>query len=134
MSFGKSRYSKKYEWELIRFCNKLNYNVVGGASRLFKHFIKTYDPNNIISYCDIRVFTGELYEKLGFSYSHTSKPDYFYFKKPNYTLYSREMFQKHKLKNLLEIYDETLTEKENMFNNGYRRIWDCGNKVYIWKK
>ena len=27
------------EWELGRFCNALNTNVVGGASKLFKYFI-----------------------------------------------------------------------------------------------
>ena len=32
-------------WELVRFCNKLNTSVVGGASKLFKHFIKAYKPN-----------------------------------------------------------------------------------------
>jgi len=40
----------------------------------------------------------------------------------------------HKLKDRLDIFDENLTGPENMFANKYRRIWDCGNKVYIWKK
>jgi len=50
----------------LRFCNKLNYSVVGGASKLFKHFIKNNKPKNIISYSDNRYFDGSLYEKLGF--------------------------------------------------------------------
>jgi len=36
-------------------------------------------------------------------------------------------FQKHKLKTILPTFDPTLTEWENMKNNGYDRIWDCGN-------
>ena len=39
MTFGKSRFSKKHEYELIRAANTLNTTVVGGASKLFKHFI-----------------------------------------------------------------------------------------------
>jgi hypothetical protein len=38
---------------------------------------------------------------------------------------------KHKLKNLLDIFDETLSETQNMRNNGYRKYYDCGSlKVY----
>jgi hypothetical protein len=36
MIFGK----KRKNMELIRFCNKLNTNVIGGSSKLFKHFTK----------------------------------------------------------------------------------------------
>ena len=61
MTFGKPRNSNKHQYELIRFCNKLNHNVIGGASKLFKYFIKTYNPDNIISYCHMHIFDGELY-------------------------------------------------------------------------
>ena len=43
-------------------------------------------------------------------------------------------FQKHKLKNLLSVFDSNLTEWENMKNNGFDRIWDCGNGKWVWKK
>ena len=45
---------------------KIGYRVVGGASKLFKQFITDDDPESIISYCDLRYFTGELYTNLGF--------------------------------------------------------------------
>ena len=32
----------KQQWELVRFCNKLNTRVVGGASKLLKYFIKNW--------------------------------------------------------------------------------------------
>jgi len=38
-----------------------------------------------------------------------------------------------KINDKLEIFDETLTEVDNMYNNGYRRIYDCGNQVWIFK-
>ena len=42
------------------------------------------------------------------------------------------MFQKHKLHKKLKIFDDSLSEKQNMHNNGYFFIHDCGNiKVQI---
>jgi len=124
MSFGKSRFNKNYEWELLRFANKLNTKIIGGASKLFKNINLT----NIISYCDIRYFTGEIYRTLGFNKIETSKPNYYYVK--NEERYNRMKYQKHKLKDLLENFDGNLTEKENMINNGFNRIYDCGMKVF----
>ena len=34
--------------ELIRFCNKINTNVIGSASKLFKYFIEKYKPEENI--------------------------------------------------------------------------------------
>jgi hypothetical protein len=43
-------------------------------------------------------------------------------------------YQKHKLEKLLPIFDPLLTEWQNMQNNGYDRIWDCGNDVWEWTR
>jgi hypothetical protein len=136
MSFSKSRFSKKHQWELLRFSTGLNINVVGGASRLLKRFIQQHNPDNIVSYCDVRWGTGKLYEKLNFKYMHQSSPNYFYFKRNGDTnkLLNRVQFQKHKLKDKLEVFNPTLTEWQNMQKNGYDRIWDCGNLVFVWTK
>ena len=134
MTFGKTRYNKKYQYELIRFANKLNTSVIGGASKLFKNFIKQYNPDSVISYSDKRWNTGKVYKNLNFTFSHQSPPNYWYFKNNDFQLLSRIQFQKHKLKDKLEIFDPKLTEWQNMVNNGYNRIWDCGNDVFIWKK
>lgn len=128
ITFGKPRFNKNYQWELIRFCNKLNMNVIGGASKLFKHFIKLYAPKNMISYCDLRLFNGELYKRLGFVQDKDSLPNYFYAK--NGKVLSRYECQKKKLKNILKNYDEKLTEKENMFNEKWYIVYDCGNSVW----
>ena len=132
MTFGKPRFNKKYEWELLRFCNVLNTSVIGGASKLLSYFIKTYNPSSILSYANLRWSTGNLYEKLGFTLKGTSSPNYFYFNN-DLILHSRIEFQKHKLKDKLENYNPSLTELENMYNNGYRKIYDCGNLVYEMK-
>jgi hypothetical protein len=135
MTFDKSRFTKKYEWEMVRFCTKIGYHVVGGASRLFTHFVKNYNPQTVISYADLRWSNGNLYEKLNFVFSHNSKPNYWYFHKNNPAqLENRIKYQKHKLKNMFENFDTSKTEWEIMKENNYDRVWDCGNKVYIWKK
>ena len=141
MTFSKPRFSKKADWELIRYCSKIMITVVGGASKLLKTFRSKHN-GSIISYANRRWSSGELYEKLGFRQIDKSMPNYFYFKtldgiKPSgLELYSRVKFQKHKLESLhnkrvLTFYDKSLTEKEIMFKNNYRLIYDCGNLVYL---
>jgi hypothetical protein len=135
MSFGKSRYNKQVEWELLRYANKLDTSVIGGASKLFKHFIEHHDPKSITTYSDKRWNTGNMYALLGFAFQHDAKPNYYYFVPENTTkLYHRSQFQKHKLSELLEQFDPNQTEWENMLANGYDRIWDCGNGVWQWNK
>jgi len=138
MSFGYSRYSN-YQWELLRFANHVYSNIIGSASKLFKYFVNKYDPNSIISYANKRLFNnGKLYNILGFQFLHTSDPNYWYFKNNfsdyNHKLFHRSTFMKHKLENILPHFDPNLTEIENMENNRYLRIYDCGNNVYFWYK
>ncbi|MFW6281265.1 MAG: hypothetical protein ACOC1O_00510 [bacterium] len=130
MTFGKSRFNKNFRWELLRFCNKLNYSIIGGASKLFKYFLRN-TKENIISYSDKRYFDGKIYSILGFNKQKDSYPNYYYLDSNYSYRFSRIEFQKHKLKNKLNEFDENLTEYENMLNNGYDRIWDCGNSKWI---
>ena len=129
MTFSKPRFNKSFEWEISRFCSEKDTNIVGGASRLFKYFIKKYNPKSIISYSDIRLFGGHLYKKLDMELSHKSEPSYFYTDYVN--RHNRIGFQKHKLKNKISLFNENLSEFENMLNNGYDRIFDLGHNVYI---
>jgi len=134
-SFGKSRYNKKYEYECARMSSHSDFTVVGGASKLFSNFIKIENPNSIITYADLRFGDGKVYEHCGFSFSGLTPPNYWYFNKRNpRTLFSRVAFQKHKLKTKLEYFDEAKTEYENMLENGWDRIWDCGSAIYTWTK
>jgi hypothetical protein len=102
---------------------------VGGAGKLLKHFIQKDKPKNIVTYANRRYSEGKLYETLNFKKIGNTSPNYFYFKSGN-ILYSRNSFQKHLLKNKLDLYDENKTEFENMFINGYKVIFDCGNIKY----
>lgn len=129
MTFIKSRFSEKYEYELSRYATVSNFTIIGGAGKLLTYFERTYKPKSIITYADRRWSQGKLYYKLGFQYSHSSAPNYFYVK--NQHRFSRLLFQKHKLNKLLQIFDPNLSEAQNMKNNGYDRIFDCGNLVFV---
>lgn len=137
MTFSKPRFNKKADWELLRFCCKKDITVVGGASKLLKHFRKNHE-GSIVSYANLRWSNGNLYEQLGFTLIGQSEPNYFYFKVTNgrvktedLKLLNRMQFQKHKLSEKLENFDPEKSEKENMYANGYNSIYDCGNLVYV---
>jgi len=131
MTFCKSRFDKKVQYEMSRYCNKLNTSVIGSAGRLFSHFIKTYNPKSIISYSDRRLFSGNVYNKLGFMFVNNTLPNYHYTNSNRVGLINRMQFQKHTLKDKLDHFDPKLSEWENMKLNCYDRIWDCGNSKWI---
>ena len=128
MTFGYRKTNAKKEFEIIRFCNKINTNVVGSSSKLFKHFIKSYriEEDYIISYADISLFDGKMYDMLGFKEIHLTKPNYFWV--VNNIREHRWKYNKQKL--VKEGYDPSMTEVEIMHNRGYYRIWACGQKRY----
>ena len=119
------------KYELLRFCNKLNTTVIGGASKLFNYFIKKYDPESIVSYADRRWSQGNLYEKLGFQLYNESKPNYYYVIK-NKRVY-RFNFRKDQL---IKKYNcpPNISEKQFCLEQRWYRIYDCGCLCYLWKK
>lgn len=133
MTFSSARFTDKYEYELVRFCSVVFHSVVGGASKLFKYFVKNYSPKSVISYSDKRWSLGKLYQTLGFEYEHTSAPNYRYIKSGAQSL-SRYACQKHLLKSRFpEYYDDKLTEQEIMELAGYYRVYDCGSDVWSFR-
>jgi hypothetical protein len=132
MSFGKRRKalggkSKDGNWELLRFATAGN--IPGIANKLLKYFEKNYNPKILISYCDLRWGVGKVYSEMGFAYSHTSKPNYWYLNGYDHRQY-RFTFRKDQL--IAGGFDKEKSEWEIMQERGYDRIWDCGNSV--WKK
>lgn len=132
-SFSKSRFNKHYDFEIIRSCTKTNTLVMGGFPRIFKFFKKLYPEASVITYADMRYFTGKSYQDAGFVETTSSAPNYYYFNIEELRLYHRSVFQKHKLKDKLEIFDENKTEHENMIINNYFRIFDSGNLVFVYE-
>lgn len=134
MTFSKPKISMGHKnieskiFELNRFCVKKNTISSGIAQRLLAHFIKLVNPNKIISYSDNRWNTGNLYEKLGFKLVSRGSPNYWYIKDRNRVY--RYNFRKDMLPKKLIMFDNNLTEYQNMQLNGYERIWDCGSNKY----
>ena len=122
---------KESVFEMLRFCNKLGYSVIGGASKLLNQFIKDYNPIEIVSYADRRWSQGDLYEKIGFELSNISKPSYFYVigdkRKNRFSFRKDVLIKKYGCKD-----DET--EHSFCLKNKWYRIYDCGCLCFKWKK
>jgi len=114
------------EWNLNRFCNLLNHQIIGGASKLLNHFIRENNPSRIISYADKDWSNGNLYKVLGFKLVNESKPDYKYI--VDNIRKSKQNFTKSKLQKLG--HDISLTESQIMDNLGINKIYDCGKMKF----
>lgn len=131
ITFKRSHRSKSKYLELKRSCSKIGINVVGGFSKLLK-YSQNILKEDIITFADRRYsYKDNAYSKNGFELVSVISPNYSY--KVGNELKSREQYQKHKLKKVLEIYDSDLTEKENMHINDYFEIYDSGNFKYIYR-
>jgi hypothetical protein len=124
MTFDHYEGRKKMEdggWNINRFCNKLNTNIIGGSSKILKYFIKNYDVKRIISYADRDWSEGSLYEKLGFEKVSESNPDY---------KYIFECVRVHKSRFRKSKLNTNLTETQYMEKSHILKIWDCGKNKY----
>jgi hypothetical protein len=134
MQFSNSRFEKN-KVELVRYAVKQRYAVVGAASKLWNYFLSLYDPTTVVTYSDNSWGLTNFYNKLGFTKISNGVPGYCYIHLSNVMKrYSRVAFQKHKLKEKLKSYDPILTEYQNMLNENYDRLWDCGHSVWHWNK
>lgn len=150
MSFGRSRFTKQYDTELLRLCTKKDCIVYGGASKLFNEYIKDHNTP-IVSYCNESVFEGKVYNVLGFTKIGTTNS--YYYKAPNGDIILRYAMQKSSIKRAngikeniqktLErygaIYDPNKTEKENAeaahfeFCTKVEATWVWGREWYIYE-
>jgi hypothetical protein len=132
MSFGSPRFSNKYEWEIIRFANALSTSVVGGAGKIWAHFVRQHNPSSVLSYADKRYSTGNLYINLGFKHIGDTPPNYFWQNKRGVIL-TRYQTQKHKLKALMgDKFDPRQSEAENMKRMSHHRVYDAGHVRLVW--
>jgi hypothetical protein len=130
MTFGRNRFGKGYE--LLRFCTTKNLSVVGGASRLFRHFVDEHpEIDEIVSFADRRWSGPEaFYPKLGFVLEGKTPPGYAYV--VNGIRRNRMEFTK---KRLVEAgFPPEKSEPEIMLSRKIYRIYDCGNWKYVWRR
>jgi hypothetical protein len=135
MTFGEHRKSMgqaslENSYEMIRFCNKLNTNVIGGASKLFKRFIVAHNPKEVISYADRSWSQGDLYVKLGFDFVRKTRPNY------HYVIDGCRKYRFGYRKDILvkQGFDSDKTEHEIMLDRKIYRIYDSGNLKYAYRK
>ena len=139
MSFGKNRKSlgsttKDDEYELYRYCSMKNVSVVGGASKLFKYFVDKYNPSIVKSFGDLRYIhsINNVYNMLGMQFSGQTSPSYWIIQ--GNKRYHRFGFRKYVLKDKLKIYNDSMSEKQNLELNNINIIYDCGNLCYKYNK
>lgn len=136
-TIGQVKKSEENEncWELSRFCNKINTSIVGGASKLFKHFIEEYHPREVKSFSDISHATGNLYPTLGFEFVHENNLGYVWVNLKTDDAISRNSAQKRFLKTLLhdEDIDLSKTEAQIMVEHGFVQVFNSGTILWKWK-
>lgn len=132
--------AKDRQWTLSRYATRVS--VVGAASRLFKTFVKEYDPDTVKSFSDNRLFSGGMYGQLGFTLEEEVGADYQVWS-PKIGLRPKSHYQRrHIPKRLIEhsfnsSFDpdsDLRTEGEMTYAMGAGRIYDCGKKRWLWTK
>ena len=132
MTFGRPRYNKHYQWELLRLCTKSEYKVVGGATRLFKHFVEQYNPENIISYCDLAKFSGRVYDTIGMKLLRITAPAKVWSYK-NHKITDSLLRQRGYDQLFNENYGKGTDNETLMIEHGWLPVYDCGQAVYEWR-
>lgn len=127
MTFTKGNLAKRQtDWELSRFCVKDDLNINGAAGRLFNYFVKTENPDQVVTFSDLRWNTGHVYTQIGFDFCYNSRINYWY-------IDGNKRINRFKLRKQL---NEPQDISENLLrkSQGWNRIWDCGNAKYVWTK
>lgn len=115
------------EYELVRYATSMP--IIGAMNKFISVFRKEYMPKKIFSYADRRFSNihKNIYRSSGFTLTRTTAPNYWYFENGRDVRWHRYNFRKNILSTKLNEYNSALTEWNNMINNNYNRIWDCGN-------
>lgn len=128
MTFSELNLDEKFSHELSRLCTKIDTIVVGGASKLLKHFVKQMQPVSIITFADRSLFSGDIYNRLGFSILGYTSPDFKYTKQNR--VYDKNFSQVNLIRNSQEKIDVASTDQLGLESGGYYKIWDCGNIIW----
>lgn len=110
--------------EIARFSSKAFTNVQGGFSKLLKQATKWAKENNfdnMLSYCDLRFGTGNVYLKSGFDLTGETEINYWY--TDGVVRYDRFKFRAQPGKPEKQVAEEA----------GVYKIYGCSNKIYLLK-
>ena len=134
MVFGKKRKSvngtsSNDTYELYRYCNKKNIQVLGGASKLFTYFVKNYNPIQIESFSSNDISNGGLYKILGFTKEPKISRSYWYI---NSTMHRMHRFSFRKSELIKQGFDSSLSESQITESMGLLKIYDSGQSKWTW--
>lgn len=135
MTFGKPRFNKHFQWELIRLCTKAGYLVIGGSEKLYHYFMEKYEPESIISYCDMSKFKGNVYTNLGMTLQSNSNPSRHWYEPSTgrqLTDNGVRMLGFDKLCNAS--FGKGTSNDELLREHGWVEIWDAGQAVFTWRR
>ena len=126
-------------WTLGRYATRIT--VAGAASRLFKEFVREFNPPIVKSFSDNRFFDGGMYEQLGFALEADVPEDYQVWS-PKLGLRPKSHYQRRLIPKRLEEHGmdptqfdpatDSRTEAEMTYLMGARRLYDCGKKRWVW--
>ena len=129
MTFGKPRYNKNFDCELLRLCSKPGLQIVGGASKLFKWALSHHELGNIISYCDKSKFSGDVYYKLGMRLRNETQPHEFWSKE--HRVISANLLRQRGYDQLFGTnYGKGSSNDLLMLQHGWLPVYDCGQYVF----
>lgn len=132
MTFGRPRYSKRHDIELLRLCSKYDVTVIGGASKLFQYAVDLYDLTNIISYCDAAKFDGKVYEQLEMKKIRTTPPQEVW-SKDDRRITANLLRQRGYDQLFHTNYGKGTSNEQLMLENGWLPVYDCGQYVYEYR-
>lgn len=131
MAWGRPRFNKHYQYELLRLCTRFGYCVVGGSEKLFKHSLDRIGNASIISYCDLSKFTGDVYKRLGMKLLRINQPQEVW-SKGNERVLSTTLRQLGYDKLFDADYGKGTSNEELMIKHGWLPVYDCGQAVYVY--
>jgi hypothetical protein len=119
-------------WLLIRTAFLKRTQVIGGISKLFKAFINEINPVCVVDYTDRRMFVASGHPQMGFVFEKITNPCSYLTN--GIKLFSRRYYRYKKKPFKQEMpWDDALTDTENLANNGWWWVWDCGKIKNVWK-
>jgi very-short-patch-repair endonuclease len=121
----------KGAYEIVRYATSCD--VPGGASKLFKHAVKTLGLHSVVSYCDNRWFSGASYAQLGFRLESMGEPSTVVVNKRTMQHVHRMAVTHEKLRKYLGVkYDHTMPHKQLAYKAGFLILYDCGQSKWTW--
>jgi hypothetical protein len=103
--------NKDNDYEISRYCNKLNTTVVGGFSKLIKAFERSYEVDSLSTFIDLRYGQGDYLGDLGF----VQKSCHLSFK------WTNTRYTYHRMK----------FPSNTGYEQGMNKIWDCGQAKWV---